>query len=211
MRQQAGLGTPSDQASGPMEHSLSDNLAKILRIITLPPFMALLMTTLLFIYNADAFGGWMQYIATTMFLFVMPLLTFPLQKVLPMFQGDVREQQRRLSLITSAIGYISGAFFAIMTNALRTIQIIYGSYVLSVALLFLINKRTKWRASGHACGAGGPIAVMIYVLGPVALPTSLLFAGLCWASLKMRRHTPMELVLGGLDSVLAVAVITLIL
>lgn len=186
-------------------------LTKLIRIITVAPFMALLLTTLLYLNDPSMFGGISQYLASIFFLTVMPVLAYPLQPFILGFITKKRDGQRRLAFITAFLGYICGIIFAVVTKAPLTMHVIYWTYFLSVSLLTLFNGFTPWKASGHACGVCGPIVVMVYYLGPVALVSILLYIAMFWASVKMNRHTPLELILGGLDSVAAFAIVIFVI
>lgn len=65
----------------------------------------------------------------------------------------------------------------------------------------LFNKALKIRASGHACGIAGPIAILIYFVSPWALLGIVVLAAAGWASLAMKRHASKELVIGSLLSI----------
>ena len=73
---------------------------------------------------------------------------------------------------------------------------IYLEYLISGVVIFFINKCFGFRASGHACGVAGPVALMVYFGIKALLPGVLVLALTFWASLKMKRHTAEQL-LGG--------------
>lgn len=179
------------------------HLAKTIRILTIPPVLAFAMTTTLFLCDAALLGSFLQYCAMIIFLSVLPILAYPLQPFLPAFKHKGREGQRSLAFIASVIGYLGGIIFAFLTSATQIVHVIYWTYLVSVAVLVIFNKITPWRASGHACGVAGPLCTFVYFIGPQTLPLVLIFALMVWASLKIKRHTPVELILGGADSVLA--------
>ena len=183
--------------------------AKVIRVITIAPIMALLLMTSLYLSDAALLGGLPQYLASIFFLAVLPVLAYPLQSFIPLFKRDKRSGQRKLAFITSVVGYLCGIIFATATNAPMIVHVIYWTYFLSVTLLTAFNSFTPWKASGHACGVCGPVVTMVYFIGPQALTALLIYVALFWASLKMKRHTVTELILGGLDSVFAFAIVLL--
>lgn len=52
------------------------SLAKLIRIATTAPFIAILLVTSLYVYNASLLGSLQQYIALIIFLSVLPLLAY---------------------------------------------------------------------------------------------------------------------------------------
>ena len=85
----------------------------------------------------------------------------------------------------------------------RPLAMIFACYLMSGVFILLFNKVLRIRASGHSCGTTGPIAYLIYLIGAPAL-IGLPFLGMVyWASLRMKRHTFSELVLGGGIAVVA--------
>ena len=185
------------------ENDAVDRLAKIIRIITIPPVLAAALAITLFSYDAALIGSTAQFYALLFFLTILPALAYFLQPFLPLYRDKGRAGQRKLAFIASAAGYSCGLIFALVTSATKTVRMIYWTYFVSVLMLTVFNKATPWRASGHACGVVGPISLMVSFIGPQTLPVVLVFALMAWASLRTKRHTPVELILGGIDSVFA--------
>lgn len=187
-----------------------NHLAKAIRIITIPPVLAAGLATALFIYDKALLGDNTQFYAMIFFLTILPAFAYLLQPFLPLFREKGRDGQRRLAFIASAAGYICGVIFAFATAAPITVHIIYWTYLVSVLLLTVFNKATQWKASGHACGVTGPMSMLLYFIGPRSLPSILVFVLMAWASLKTKRHTLVELILGGIDSVIAFLLVLLV-
>ena len=186
---------------------MADKLASATRIITAPPFGAFLLATILFFYDSMIFGSLLMYCAMVLFLTVLPTVAYPLQPFVPFFKGKGRKGQRDLAFVTSVIGYICGIVFAFLTGATKAVFIIYFAYFLSVAILALVNQVSRWKASGHACGAAGLVVGLVYFTNFKAMPMLLFFVAMSWASLRMKRHTVTELILGGLASLSAFVIV----
>lgn len=73
-------------------------LAKIIRIVTVVPVMALVMLSILYGLRPDIFQETSNFILAIIFLTVFPLLAYPLQLLLPKFRNKGREGQRKASL-----------------------------------------------------------------------------------------------------------------
>ncbi len=171
-------------------------LAKVVRIATVPPVMALMLLVILYITKAEFFGTPLNLVLAIVFLVILPILGYPLQPIVPYFKDKGREGQRTLAMIMASAGYVLGLISALILPVSDYLLIIYLTYLFSGLLLVLLNKVFKIKASGHACGAAGPIFSLIYFLGPWILFGLLLLAAVFWASLVMKRHDKTELVIG---------------
>jgi hypothetical protein len=172
------------------------HLAKFIRVITVPPVMALMLLIVLYITKAEYFGTTLNLVLAIVFLVVLPVLAYPLQPIIPGFRGKGREGQRNLALWMASLGYICGIMTALFLPVSKYLLIIYLTYLFSGVSLVLLNKVFKVRASGHACGVAGPIFSLIYFLGPWVLFSILILAAVFWASLLMDRHDKSELLIG---------------
>ena len=65
-------------------------LSKTLRVITIAPFMALILLSLIYIQHPEYLGGLSAYILAVLFLVVFPVLAYPLQPFIPKFRGRGR-------------------------------------------------------------------------------------------------------------------------
>ena len=171
-------------------------LAKVVRIATVPPVMALMLLVILYITKAEFFGTPLNLVLAIVFLVILPILGYPLQPIVPYFKDKGRDGQRTLAMIMASAGYVLGLISALILPVSDYLLIIYLTYLFSGLLLVLLNKVFKIKASGHACGAAGPIFSLIYFLGPWILFGLLLLAAVFWASLVMKRHDKTELVIG---------------
>ena len=178
-------------------------LAKVISILTVAPLMALVLLSWLYCADPALFGGLFQYLLAVLFLVVLPILAYPLQKILPPFRSQGRPGQRKLAFLMAVLGYTLGIVCAAIARAPKALWLIYLTYFFSGILLTLLNRLTKVRASGHACGVAGPVALLIYMRAAPSLPMLLLLPLVYWARLAMKRHTPVDLVWGTLTPLLA--------
>ncbi len=191
------------------------SLAKVLRIITVAPFMALLAFTIM-LTSGDIFNNIYEYLCTLLFITVLPLTAYPLQKVLPPFKHNGRKGQRTLAMIMSVIGYILGVIYAFTVDTSPILTKVFITYALSGATLFIVNKFFKFKASGHACGVAGPVGVVIYLMGAnfaglitLVCGLALLIASL-WATLKTHAHTALQFIVGAIIPIIYFYTLTFI-
>jgi len=185
-------------------------LSKIIRVVTVPPLMALLMLLILGWRDPRFFGSLLHFLLAVTFLTIFPLLAYPLQPLFPSFKDKGREGQRTLAIYFAVAGYIGGCVSAVLLRAPGDVCVIYLSYLLSGALVMLVNKGLKFRASGHACGVTGPSTLLLYFGQPAGFLGMPLLA-LAWiSSLYMKRHTNAQLAGGTAISVAALGIIVLL-
>ena len=172
---------------------------KAIRVLTVAPVMALATLITLFAVDPTIFGGTHKFILSVFFLFILPILAYPLQPFIPKFKDRGREGQRNLAMIFAIVGYVAGVITNLFLSAGIYLWLIYLDYLISGAVVVIINKVFKIRASAHACGIVGPGALLCYFGIPAALiPTALLYAGAMWASVSMKRHTVPQFIGGAI-------------
>lgn len=174
----------------------TEKVAKVIRVLTLAPLVALVAVTIISFIKPDTVRGIGDYLLTLLFLTVLPLLGYPLQPLIPGFQGKGREGQRNLAIVMAVLGYILGIVYVLLSRATPTLLVIYLTYLLSGLGIVIFNKILKIRASGHACGVAGPIALLYFEIGKGALWGLLVIILVYWSSLKMKRHTLTQLLWG---------------
>ena len=188
-----------------MMNNLKKYCAKAIRVITTAPIFAALLCTLLYVLVPNSFASPLHFVLALGYLSVLPVLAYPISAVIPALRRKGRDGQRNLAIALSIVGYLGGFLTGLLFGGTPTECVLFGTYLCSGTLLALCTL-LHFKASGHACGVSGPIAMMIYVLGlPYAAMYALLGA-VVWASLKIKRHTPVQLVLGSIIPVAAMLV-----
>lgn len=179
-------------------------VARIMRILTVPPIMALILVSVLAGSRPDILTTQSELAALVLLLAVIPALAYLWQK---WRDGRVeREKQRDIAFVFTAVGYSTAFFGAVASHRNRKLVMICMTYFLSVSLLTVCNKWLHIRASGHACGATSPLLLLVWLTGWKALlPCMLVVGGVAWSSLYLKRHTLRELAAGG-----AVCIISLV-
>lgn len=174
-----------------------------IRTLTIPPIMAFIMLGILFLVRNETFGSLKNFLLAMIFLVAFPALAYPLQPLLPHFKDKGRSGQRHLAIWMSALGYMMGLAVSEVRCAPFALKRIYMIYLSSGLIMLFFNKILKIRASGHACGIIGPIICLFDSIGCISLAGLVLWAAACAASLKMKRHTWKEFLLGSMIPLLA--------
>jgi len=166
-------------------------LAKTLRILTVPPVLAAIASTVLLLYGTVSP---IHYIILLLTLTVLPTLAYPLSLLWP--PHDRRRRQRNLALVLSVSGYVAGALFALLAGAPRPELVFYMTYVLSGIATAGLTFALHIKSSGHACGTAGPAVFLGLYVHPAFFCLLLLLIPVFWASLKTKRHTLSQLSIG---------------
>lgn len=116
-----------------------------------------------------------------------------------------RSVRLKYYLLTLA-SYALGAFYCLLRGWVGYL-LFYAAYACTVVLLTFINEAAKWKVSAHAAGITGPTTALVCVGGLEYAGLYLLAAPVFWARLKLRAHTPGQLVAG---AVVAAAVTALV-
>ena len=180
--------------------------AKLIRFVTVPP-VVVAAELLLLLFFEDVFPTLTDFWLALICLAVVPVLAYPLQRIVPAFRKGGQKMQRRLAFILSPIGYAAAVVISILRDAIPNLLYISVVYLLSVILLTAINKLTPWHASGHGCVLCGSVFLPCLFLGWIAfIPGAIFFAASFWASVYLKRHTVREFLLGAATSVFSAIV-----
>lgn len=184
-----------------------EKMAKLIRIVTVPPVLVIFMFTVLYSADSSIFHGIKELGISLLFLAVFPILAYPLQRVLKKWKDKGREGQRTLAFICSIAGYLCAVFYGIFFRVSDQLLMIYFTYLLSVFLLTVLNKIFKVRASGHACSIVAPFLILTNWGSAIWGMICLVIAGLSfWASVRLKRHLPSDLLFGSMVCLLSFGV-----
>ena len=124
---------------------------------------ALITLTELLILRPDFVGALPFYFAGIFCLTFLPLLAYPMQRFIPKYKHRGRDGQRSLAMIFSALGYVVGVAVAFVFGAPRELKMVFVEYLLCGISILVSSKVFKKKASGHACGVVGPVAMLVYL------------------------------------------------
>ncbi|MBE6604266.1 MAG: hypothetical protein E7639_00990 [Ruminococcaceae bacterium] len=179
-------------------------VAKVIRGITVPPAVVAVLLILLWCMRADVIGNAADFWLSLLFLAVVPVLAYPLQRIIPVFRAQGQRGARKLAFILSFCGYTAAVVISLVRGAVPNLAYIAAVYLCSVLVLTAINVFTPWHASGHACSMVGPVALLGCFFGLPAILVGILVVALSfWASVYLKRHTVREYFLGALSPILA--------
>ena len=183
-------------------------LAKIVRIVTLPP-LAALATLSVFLYCKKIVLS--EYIVGALCLTVLPMLSYVVEPLFRTEKVSKRDNQRKIAVWFSAVGYALCNISAWVMNSGGLLKTFYLTYLMSVLTILLVGKLFHVKCSGHACGFVGPLVFLGCFIDPLYFWGLFLLAGLVWASVHIKRHTVSELAIGSFIPIVSMAVAYLML
>ena len=81
----------------------------------------------------------------------------------------------------------------------------FGTYLISGTTLAVCTL-LHFKASGHTCGCSGPIAALSIFINPWFLVGYVLLTPIIWSSIRLKRHTALQLLAGCVIPVLAMLI-----
>lgn len=188
-----------------------EKISFLVRKITVAPFMAAAMLITSWFCNPSIFQNPLSFWYSILFLTILPLMAYPLQKFIPGFKDKGREGQRSLAMIFAVMGYVLGCIVNGCFASTRELWIIYLEYLFSGILIFLVNKCFHLKISGHACGIVGPLALLItFHIYAAIVPGIILVILVYYSSLKTKRHTFLQLIGGSIVPIVVILMLELL-
>jgi len=171
-------------------------IAKVISYVTVVPVVAFITILLSFIYRTRCFSstGWFVY--SIIFLTIIPILAYPVHRIVPALRKGGRNSERKLAFIFAVVSYVLGTLLTFVFGAPIIVKKIFMAYLLSGIFLSFVNKGLKIKASGHACGVSGPITLLVNILGIQMIWLFLLMPVVYWSRINLGRHNIVELILG---------------
>ena len=187
-----------------MKNNLSKNTipkrekaASVIRKATVPPVMILYLIIVLAVSGKNVFRNPFEALLALFLLGIIPVLAYPLQKVLPGFKDKGRDGQRKLAFILTFFGYTANYIAARVLQMEQNYMLVASTYFLSIVFLSVFNIFTPLKASGHACSFTGPAVLLAYIVHPSFIIIGVILGVVvCCASIILKRHTAAQLACG---------------
>ena len=143
-----------------------NKLAKIVRIITVAPIMALVLCSVL-LARGDAYNALYMYFVCLFCLCVLPALSYVLESKTHIVakrhpEMSSRECMRRLAIYMSNLGYVALTVVVYATRQPSLLKEMALTYLFSGILIYIFSIILNIDASGHSCGFIGPVVFLAY-------------------------------------------------
>jgi len=192
-----------------------NKVAKIVRIITVAPICAFILCTTLLVKDSSIYSSIFMYLACIFCLCIVPSISYLVERKFHLYNKfcpdlDPRSAERKLAIWFSTISYIILAVVVLLTHQSDILKEMVLTYTFSGAFIFLFSIIIHINPSGHICGFIGPVAFLSYSVSWWNLLFLPLIYFVVWSSLKLKRHTVLQLILGGIIPVVSLLLAILI-
>ena len=96
---------------------MKKKIARVISYVTVVPVVAFFIILLSFFYNRECFVGTGWIIYSIIFLTILPLLAYPLHRIIPASREQGRKGERKLAFILAVISYVLGTIITFLFNA----------------------------------------------------------------------------------------------
>lgn len=180
-----------------------EKFAKIIRIITVAPVMSLILCLLLYFNVENCFDlNCLLYVCIallsigTSLAYLIERIWHPYQKYHPYLSARMAERELAVKFSFVCYGVLFIIIFCTSQSVLLKQMVL--TFFLSVSCLFLFSNISNVNPSGHLCGVVGPVLFLSYAISLYFLFALLLVMFTTWSSLKLKRHTILEVCLGAI-------------
>ena len=184
--------------------SIKKAVGEILSQLLNVPVLSGALATYLFLRIPDSEPNRLTgYAWIMLFLCVIPLCS--LFFYIPVKNEETQvtvHRQRIASFVIMLVSYPIGWLVLALIGATRIFTAVAATYTFVTLGLIIFNLLLHYKASGHAAGVSGPVAVMIYIYGIFAAPLLILLPLITWARLAAEGHNLWQTVVGATMSVL---------
>lgn len=171
-------------------------IAKIIRIITVPPFLVATLIILLAVEGGNVLSGKWDRVVAWIGLVILPVLAYPVQKIIRSKEMDARTQQRELAFKFSILGYTGSFVYGIISSDQKN-KLFFTTYFLTAMFLLICNKVLHIRASGHTAASASPcLFSTIWISIRAGIAYACVFILSIWASLILKRHEKRDILAG---------------
>ena len=184
---------------------MSKETAKIKRIITAAPVLALSLCVILRVCDGGYFANPLHFWLYVCFLTVLPATSYAFTTFIPELHMKGRDFERKLAIIFSLIGYVGAFITGVFCGGATGEKILASTYVISATFTAILSV-VKVKSSGHSCALSGPVALLCYSVSYWFAFGFLLLIPVFYSSLRLKRHTPLQLILGAIVPVVALII-----
>ncbi|MFG1993894.1 phosphoesterase PA-phosphatase [Actinoplanes sp. NPDC048988] len=108
----------------------------------------------------------------------------------------VVHSQRRVPLLIILLSTALGTAALALAGAPRELLALIASMVAALLIAVPVTVFARWGISLHALVAAGTVAALTVVHGPAVSPGWLLVAAVGWARVRLKEHTPAQVLAG---------------
>ena len=207
-----GLHDPTSKFSGELS-SGKEKVAKFISLVEQPPFLSIpAFVAICMSQCPDMTSGAICSLISIIAATVLPILVivFFSKKYGNSDRLDVvNKEERFLPLIFGVLSYFVGVALLYLVNAPMLAIALMICYALVTAAITVITP--YWKISIHSCGTVGPSMGLALAFWPWGALYILLLPPVMWSRYVLKKHTPLQLVMGAVVGFVISAIIFSIL
>lgn len=184
----------------PRPDTFGERVAHVISQLGSPPAVAVYGSVFTAL-SIPAPAPWSWVILYVFFALVAPLIFLLWQ----LRRGDVTDidihfrQQRKWAVLVTIAGFATTWLAMTLGNAPPVLRLMVGTGLLEWTAIYLVTLR--WKISIHAASISGIVTFLVWGFGLSAAPALLAVPVVGWSRVKLRRHTPAQVLAGiGLGS-----------
>lgn len=187
----------------------TEKVAKIISLIGQPPFLSIIPFIAICMALSDDFEkGIICSVVSVFCSVVLPIVN--IMYFSKRYKNDdkldvVNKEDRMLPLIAGVLGYALGVVLLYLLDAPNLATVLMLCYAVVTAAIAVITP--YWKISIHSCGVIGPSLGLAVAFWPVGLAYLLILPPVAWSRYVLKKHTPMQLVMGAVVGFVLTAVI----
>jgi len=191
-----------------MRVGVSEVMAKVISLLLSTPVFAIFLGTYVLVSTEGCFDL-VGTLLTILLLGLLPVITVLIDTVRGRTDLYVsRVEERPKYFVAAVIAYL-GSFIIMYILNYRYLAGLSLAYAVNTTA-YLIISLTGFKASVHVGGVIGPITYLILTLNPLYSVLYVLTPIVAWARLKLKAHTPSQLLVGAIVSVFTAVISAII-
>ena len=185
--------------------------ARIVSDMCQPPILGVLSFVMLSTLCGSAADIAVCMAVSILFSVVIPMsiIVFFARKFGNSDMDVVRREDRAMPLMIGTAAYAVGTGVLFLMDVPRIIWVLMLCYSVVTFSVYIISK--WWKISVHAVGCIGPSMGLIFAFGWPGALLLLVYPLVCWSRYVLKKHTPAQLVCGGILGFVLTGLLFLIL
>jgi len=180
-----------------------ERLAELVSFLTNPALVLTISLAIIISRYADSVQQFWRWTGVGVFLLLGPSFVYILYTWYKERKIDIDISQREdriVPLMITTLGAVFGGY--LVQTRLDSPTLLLLSYILVAMLVLLTIVTFVWKISLHSATLTATVSLLVFFRGPEFAWFYLLLIPIAWARLRLRQHTPAQLVAGSLTGVL---------
>jgi len=178
-----------------------EKLAKLTSNILNPFLISFVVVVLLAVESTDSAGEALKWSAISLVLSVLPIFAVVIsmvrQKKLDGIFINPRQQRHVVYILASVLGVI-GCGVLWYCGAPKLLAVAFIAGLAAIVVFMAIN--CFWKISLHTAFMSGSVTIITMLYGGLGALTILLLLPVIWARIRLKQHSPAQVVAGALLS-----------